>query len=288
MKPEITVEKTLMPVNSEPSPRKMQSKSRNPAGAIATPLLFAAILAAPGAFSAPAPPITTAAASLPATLAIPAFHMTYRVLRGSLHIGTAQYTLERNGRSWYFHSEAHATGLAGIFFHSTFRESTRFTIADRLIRPFAYAYSDSGDKSHDETIRFDWANGKALDTQNGKTKTPALAPGRLDRLSAQLAISRRLAAGVPVTVPYHIIKGGEVDTYHLVRKKNETITTPAGKFETVLVVRDNPGSKRTTRFWLAPKYAWLPVKMQHVSPGDATYSFILEKLQWLATKSKPQ
>lgn len=247
-------------------------------------LLGAATTAHGRAVPAAAPATRATASPLPPTLAVPAFRMTYRVLRGGWHIGTATFTLERDGKRWHFHSEAHATGLAGVFFHSTFRESSRFTIADRRIRPLAYTYTDSGHKDHDEKVCFDWKAGKASDTRNGKTQTLSLAPGMLDRLSAQLAISRRLAAGVPVTKPYRIVKGGEVNAYHLVRKKNAEIKTRAGKFDTLLVVRQNPGSKRTTRFWLAPKYVWLPVKMQQVAPGDATYTFVLDKLQWLDAK----
>ncbi len=240
-----------------------------------------------GASVSAATPATRSAA-LPAALGIPAFRMTYQVFRNDWHIGSATFTLERDGGCWHFYSEAHASGIASWFVHSTFRESSRFTIVHGEIHPLAYSYTDSGRKDRDETIRFDWAAGLARDTRNGQTKTLAIAPGMLDRLSAQLEISRELAAGGPLADPYRIVNGGEINIYRLSRKKREEIAMPAGNFKTVAVVRNDPDSGRATRFWMAPDYAWLPVKMQQIEPGEATYSFVLDHLEWLPAKVNPQ
>ncbi len=242
-----------------------------------------------GASAQSAPPLRTTAPALPATLAIPPFKMHYKVLRNGWHIGSAVFTLERDGDAWHFHSKAWPTGIASWFVHSNFKESSRFDIMNHRIRPLDYSYLDSGSPSHDETIHFDWNNGQASDRKGkGKATNVPIAAGMVDRLTAQLKISRQLAAGVPLTSPYRVVHDGEVDDYHLKKEKHETITTPAGKFTTVLVVRRDPKSGRANRFWLAPKYAWLPVKMQQFEPGDATYTFTLTRLKWLGVHAKPR
>lgn len=254
-----------------------------------SPLAAALLLVALPVLAAPSVPVPASAARtamLPVVLGIPAFRMTYRVLRNGWHIGSATFTLERENGVWHFYSEAHASGIASWFVHSSFRESSRFTIVNREIRPLVYSYTDSGRKDRDETIRFDWATDLAHDTRNGRTKTLAIAPGVLDRLSAQLEISRELAAGGPLADPYRIVNGGEMDIYHLRRGKRGEIATPAGKFQTVLVVRSDPDSGRANRFWMAPGYAWLPVKMQQIEPGEATYSFVLDDLEWLTDRKQ--
>lgn len=250
-----------------------------------SPFAAAALLvvALPALSATPAP--ATRSAALPAALGIPAFRMTYRALRNGWHIGTATFTLERDGGGWHFYSVAHATGFASWFFHSTYRESCRFVMADHEIRPLLYSYTDSGRRDRDETIRFDWSADEARDTNGGHAKTLRLAPGMLDRLSAQLEISRELAAGGPLADPYLIVNGGEIKRYHLQRGKRTQITTPTGNFETVMVVRSDPDSGRANRFWMAPAYAWLPVKMQQIEPGGATYTFVLDHLEWLAGKA---
>lgn len=254
--------------------------------AAAAALLALGMLATMPAVAAPAPSAGTSGVALPVGLAIPAFKMHYKVLRNGWHLGAADFTLERRDGAWHFRSKAHPTGIASWFVSATFTESSRFTIVDRRIRPLEYRYTDSNSPDHNEHIRFDWQTGTAHD-QKGKDKTDVpIEPGMFDRLTAQLAISRQLAAGAPLTQPFLIVHGGEVDPYHLQRTKREKTHTPAGTFKTVLVVRKEPGSKRENKFWLAPDYAWLPVKMQQIEPGDATYTFTLARLQWLDTSDK--
>ncbi|HEX5314136.1 MAG TPA: DUF3108 domain-containing protein, partial [Gammaproteobacteria bacterium] len=158
---------------------------------------------------------------------------------------------------------------------------------DRLLRPLVYAYTDSGHPDHNETISFDWDNDRAHDIRGGKEKLIPIAPGMLDRLTAQLEISRELAAGVPLTEPYLVVKGGEINAYHLRRDGQKKIDTPTGRFDTTVVVREDPDSHSTTVFWLAPQYRWLPVKIEQREPGEATYSFVLTHLQWLKQDGKP-
>ena len=223
-----------------------------------------------------------ATAGLPATLNIPPFRMRYRVLRDGWHLGNATFTLQpAEDGTWVFKSRASASGLAALFVHSTFSEHSHFTLHDHQLRPLGYTYTDSGSPSHDESVRFDWAAGQALDTKGGKTRQIPLAPGILDRLTVQLALSRQLAAGLPLPATWAVITGGELKHYHLRHKGKDLLATPAGDFDTVIVSREDPKSRRSTTFWLSPKYGWLPVKMQQKEPGKATVTFVLSKLTWL-------
>lgn len=254
-------------------------------------LLVCIACTAPGAALATAAPtvatagtVSPAAAtqSLPAALGIKPFKMRYRVLRDSLHLGNATFSLHpANSGTWVFESRASATGLASLFVHSSFSEKSRFEVHDHLLRPLSYRYTDSGNPSHDENIRFDWVKQQAYDRKNGKVHQIALRSGMLDRLSAQLSLSRQLSAGQPLAKTLFVVDGGKLKRYHFKRKGKDLLATPAGDFATVIVAREDPNSKRTTLFWLAPKYLWLPVKMQQREPGKATVTFVLAKLTWL-------
>ncbi|MGH8127564.1 MAG: DUF3108 domain-containing protein [Gammaproteobacteria bacterium] len=221
-------------------------------------------------------------ARLPARLNVTPFEMRYRVLRDGWHLGNATFTLKpAEDGTWLFESKASASGLASLFVHSTFGESSHFTLHDHQLQPLSYTYTDSGSPSHNESINFNWTTGQALDTKGDKTAQIALDPGILDRLTLQLALSRQLAAGLPLRADWTAINGGELKHYHLVRKGKDVLATPAGDFDTVIVVRGTPKSKRTTIFWFAPKYEWLPVKMQQRQTGKATITFVLNKLTWI-------
>ncbi|HEX5313301.1 MAG TPA: hypothetical protein VFX38_00095, partial [Gammaproteobacteria bacterium] len=90
--------------------------------------LLACSLLILAAVAAAAPPHKPAKAELPATLAIPPFSMQYQVLRNGWHMGDARFTLERDGDVWQFRSEAAPAGLAALFIHSTWSESSRFRV----------------------------------------------------------------------------------------------------------------------------------------------------------------
>lgn len=237
--------------------------------------------AASAAAPATAPPAVTVPAKLPATLHMTPFRMRYHVLRNGWHLGNAVFVLEHDKGDWHFHSRAKASGLASLFVHSTFSESSRFRVADGVLRPLEYRYTDSGNADHDEHVVFDWAKHRVTDAKGDKKKTFPLVPGMLDRLTAQLELSRELASGTQLAPSYVVVNDVEIKRFHLKRHGRDEIGTPAGSYHTVRVARVDPESKRTTTFWLAPKYEWLPVKIEQREPGKATLTFVLSKLQWL-------
>jgi len=257
------------------------------AGAAAL-LLGAALPAgakAPSSRSAPSPttaaPTVAVPAGLPASLGILPFRMNYHVLRNGWHLGNAVFELQRDDGIWHFHSRAKASGLASLFVHSTFSESSRFRVHDGILRPLSYTYKDSGNAGHDEHLSFDWPRGVATDTKGDKTHAFRIVPGMLDRLTAQLELSRELESGVPLAKTFVVINGGKVKRFRLKRHGKDEIGTPAGSFHTERVARHDPKSGRVTTFWLAPKYDWLPVKIEQREPGKATITFVLSKFRWL-------
>lgn len=218
----------------------------------------------------------------PGTPAIHPFRMRYRVLRNGWHLGNAIFTLKLEKNGWEFHSTARASGLAALFIGTTFTETSRFRVNAGWLQPLTYAYTDSGNKSHDERIVFDWRRGEALDFKGAERKIFNIEPGVLGRLTAQLDLSRRLLAGERPGGNYRIVTGGKLETYRLIRKKNTAIATPAGNFKTVVLERKDARSKRTTTFWLAEKLQYLPVKIRQSAPGKATVTFVLAKYRRLS------
>ncbi len=230
------------------------------------------------------PPLTVKVR--PGRLAIHPFRMRYLVLRNGWHLGNAIFTLMPGENSWEFHSTAKASGLAALFIGATFSETSRFRVNNGRLQPLAYAYTDSGNKSHDERIVFDWRRGEALDFKGAKRKIFNIEPGVLGRATAQLDLSRRLLAGKRPGGSYRIVNGGKLGTYRLTRKKNTAIATPAGNFKTVVLERKDAQSRRTTTFWLAGKLQYLPVKIRQSAPGKATVTFVLAKYRRLPAPGK--
>lgn len=218
------------------------------------------------------------------TLLIRPFSMRYRVLRSGWDLGTAVFSLVPHSGIWIFHSEAHATGLAKLFVHATFKETTRFKSGAEGLRPLHYTYSDSGNKGNDEKIFFNWAKRIAVDKKGKHTRTFNISAGTQDRLTAQLMLSIQLLKGRSTQTTYTVIGGGKRNKYRIVLKRSATVATPAGNFHTVVVAWSNPKKAESTTFWMAPELQYLPVKMTEKKKGKATLSFVLSQYKGPRTK----
>lgn len=222
--------------------------------------------------------LITAAAGTPH---IPRYHATYAVDRSDLRIGTAAFSLVRNqDGSYTYQSVTRPSGLLALFRSDVITETSRFAVVDGQLRSLYYSYRHTGSgRDQFETIVFEWNKGIARSDRNGKSRTLPVKPGTYDRFLAQLALSvdtksGRLAPG------YHVLDHGVIHAYRVGRLHDTTVETPAGRFRTVRIAQRGRTKQRVTRFWLAPKLDFLPVRMEQTEPGKATVRLILTKISF--------
>ena len=60
-------------------------------------------------------------------------------------------------------------------------------------------------------------------------------------------------------------------------ERRESVTTPAGSFETLVYTNSRPGGQRVTRMWLAPSLQYLPVRMEQLRRGKLAFSMQLQR-----------
>ncbi len=202
---------------------------------------------------------------------------------GSVSIGSlvCEMTLTRDADGSYtYQSTSHAVGLAAMFVKDVITEASRFEVVDGRPRPLEYRYSRSGGK-HDksETIRFDWSKGTALTVENGQDKTTPLTPGVTDRFLLQLTLGMDAAAG-RLQEEYRVLDHRDIGSFIPPKPEDEDIQVPAGRYASLMVKRQDKGSKRVTDFWLAPKLHYLPVQIQQREPGENTYTLALTSVSF--------
>lgn len=208
-------------------------------------------------------------------LGLPQFSMHYHVLRNGWHLGNAVFSLQRRGHIYKFVSMAEPTGIASLFIHTHLREETRFTLKNGQLVPLDYRYTDSGHPDHDQLISFDWKRNFALSHFDHHTKKIALKVGTLDRLLAQLAISRDMQQQGHPREQYFVAYKGKIKIYRLKHKGSSDVKAAGKNWRTQVIVRNDRDSKRKMTFWLAPRLHNLPIKMQQQAPGKATITFVL-------------
>ena len=86
------------------------------------------------------------------------------------------------------------------------------------------------------------------------------------------------------TLTYPVARDGEIKmtTFNVVGK--EVINTGLGPYESLIVERDRGDSKRSTRFWVAPKLDYQLVQISHVENRQLSVTVTLDKLTYSLVK----
>jgi hypothetical protein len=84
----------------------------------------------------------------------------------------------------------------------------------------------------------------------------------LDKLIYQAALMHDLESG-KTRFRYLIADRGKEKTYEPVIEENVSIETELGTFETVKLTWQGRGGSKTTTFWCAAEFGYLPVRVVH-------------------------
>lgn len=135
-----------------------------------------------------------------------------------------------------------------------------------------------------ENLRIDPLLSKATYTRKKKQSEIDLAPEYLGPVSYQLQMRRDLAAnasantGTKATLSYQVISHGKIKYYQFEELGEETIVTALGDIKTLKVGRIREEEDRQTILWLAPRWAFLPVKIWQKESDGETYEMTLKAL----------
>ena len=217
--------------------------------------------------------------------ALPEFDALYDFERGRMAIGETRFHLERSQDEIYrYTSEAQATGFISMFVDDVIREESLFHYDGSNFWPISYEYRQlNSSKNRDENIAYDWTDRLARVDYRGHESEPALTPGTIDRFLLQLAITVH-AQGGKLERTYRVLDNGRVKEYSLRSTGKETISTPAGKFETLLVERVDNNKDKSLRVWLAPELHYLPVRIEQQKHNEETLRLVLKEFKLAAGK----
>ena len=212
------------------------------------------------------------------------FSVEYVLQSGLFDIGKTKRTLslQENGR-YAFTSVTKATGMFAMFYNGKVTERSIWEYREGRARPLQYSYNDTNKKKRNVNLAFDWENKTVTNTINGEPWDMTIPPDTQDKLIYQINIMFDFLENNDVkTIKINVADGGKLKTYGVVIQKKETIKTPAGKFETIRINRDD--GKRVTTLWCAPSLNYLPVRIEHYKKGDTKVNAYLVKYKGLPKK----
>ncbi len=211
------------------------------------------------------------------------FEAVYELKKGFVTFGETRRTLKKleQGRFTY-ESKTKPTGFAAFFVKGEVSEKSIWQFQGERLQPLEFSYLNTGGgKKREVELKFDWQAKKVTNRINGDPWTMALTDGTLDKLLYQLSLMKDLAAGKK-QMKYAIADGGKLKTYDIRVRGEETIETPAGKFDTIIVARE--GDERSTTMWCAKSLNYLPVKIQQIEADGNRFSAELSQVKGLPVR----
>ena len=167
-----------------------------------------------------------------------------------------------DGGRFLYEMASRPRGLLALFRRDTLTERSLWERGpDGAPRPLRYERIQTGSRERRARLVFTWSpdgSGRVRNEVAGRPWAMAVPPGTLDRLLVQIALRRDLAAGRE-PLEYPIADGGKLKRYRFAVLGRETVTTSAGRFETVKIQRLRRKGKPPLYFWLAPGLDYLLV-----------------------------
>ena len=128
-----------------------------------------------------------------------------------------------------------------------------------------------------EKLVIDHQRNKAIYTRKKKRRETDLQPDYLGPISYQLQLRRDLA--LPDSpLEYTVISHGKIKRYEFERLGDEVINTGLGDISALKIRRVRDNQERETIFWMAEKYAYLPVKVWQREEDGESYEMLLMSL----------
>ncbi len=221
---------------------------------------------------------TTGTAAAPALQPYTArYQVGYKALSG----GQIEATLKRGsgpGR-WIYETQAFPNVIGRIAVSPKAREHSTMELTADGMRPLSYEFNDgSADVDQDVRLSFDWSALKVSGRADGKDFTLDIEPGTQDTASVQAAMIAALAAGrAPSGFP--IVTGSKLREYRYWSEGKETVSTPLGRYETVIWASQRNGSDRIAKVWHAPALGHLPVQAIQFRKGKQLVQMKLVALE---------
>ena len=213
---------------------------------------------------------------------LPVFRAIYKLYTSGLEIGETVSTISKSSCNEYnYRSESRATGIVAMFFKDHVIENSRWRFSDNKFIPIDYSYVRyRGEKDKEINIRFDWENKLLRNQVNEKKYELPLTEGMQDRLSYQYVLMQDLQSG-HVPEKYSVADGRKIKIYFFEKAGEEKVTTPLGDLETVKLFRSRGNDERKLVLWCAPKYGYLPVKIEKTEDDGRLINALIQDVDGL-------
>jgi hypothetical protein len=229
---------------------------------------------------AQAPPAAAApGAQAPASTELRPFETRYAFLWHDMNAGSAAFALQRLAdQQWTYTSRTEPHGLFRLFSAATATLQSRMSIGPEGVRPLHFSAQQGGSGQQTADLDFDWEKLRVTGRVDEAKVDIALRAGVQDDMSVQVALIHALASGQAPQGISLFDKSGIRD-YEYTRVGEETLHTPLGDVATVIYRSHRANASRSTRFWCAPAYGFIPLRAEQQHNGEVEWVMELRSLR---------
>jgi hypothetical protein len=178
--------------------------------------------------------------------------VAYEMSRDGSVVAEVVEVLEHGGGRYQITETSRGRGI--LAFAGTIKRTSRGLADANGVRPLEYLDERPGRNSR---ATFDWQARTILMQHKEQQKTVPMPDGVQDRLSFMLAFA--LFPPKEKAVIYHVADGRGLSEQRYRVAGREKVTTPAGEFTALKLVRNK--EKESTELWLAAELGYFPVRV---------------------------
>lgn len=183
----------------------------------------------------------------------------YTLTRKGQQIGTVGETFRRSDGRYQLESVTTATGIYALFAKGKIRLVSSGEASDKGLRPLHFEHHRGSDPAKLIQADFDWEKMSLTFRFDSKTEAAPLQPGTQDRIS--LLYQFMFAPPAQKDIRLFMTTGKKLNPYHYKLVGTEKITTPAGQFQAIHLIKQRTADEDGTEIWLAKSRQYFPVRI---------------------------
>tara|TARA_S200000501_G_scaffold291768_1_gene277025 strand:- start:3506 stop:4243 length:738 start_codon:yes stop_codon:yes gene_type:complete len=163
---------------------------------------------------------------------------------------------------------------SSIFGNLTQLSRYEFDDSGKLIPLYSYDKRSFFGAIRQEEQEFLWSENKVVYKKKGAVAEIVLPSHAFDSITHRLQLQRDLIAEV-IVLEYVVINRGKKHLYNYRKVGEETIETPLGSIETIVLTRGRDNKFRETTLWLAKNWTYFLVKLEQIENNEK-YSMVIQ------------
>ena len=206
------------------------------------------------------------------------FRASYTWIWHGVTVAESKLQLQQKDDTWIYESRSEPRGIGRLMSERPVQRSVMRVTASG-VQPLSYQADDgTASTKRDANVTFDWSAGRITGVYEDKKVDMALTADVQDDLSVQIALMLALLRGLTPD-RFSLLDGNSVRQYRYEREGETTLNTPIGSIATTVYRSQKEGSPRVTRFWCAPSYGFIPMRVEQKRNDEVEWTMQIESVQ---------